>query len=172
MSDGPPVWLLDIDGVINADENADAWHSADWIDRRVRFGHGRVRVFAARPVLDFIRHVHANGLADIRYHTTWQHDAHHLGAVFGLPRLPVQDAAEYAHGGRLTTWWKLPVVWRLIAAGHRVVWTDDDIEASLMDAQKLRLEDAGALIVSPDPTTGLRQTDLDKIATYLDDVGA
>ena len=74
-----PVWLLDIDGVLNAaakKPDRNVWPAADWIEGRAHEAGGAAwRILAARPVVDFIRGVHEEGRAEIRWHTTWQHDA-------------------------------------------------------------------------------------------------
>jgi len=92
-----PVWLLDIDGVINAPTAPGrkpplhVWPADDWIDTRVWGHRQRFRICVARPVVDFIREVHESGRAEIRWHTTWQDLANQLGEAVGLPELPAKN---------------------------------------------------------------------------------
>jgi len=96
----PPVWLLDVDGVINAatiKPPTYVWPADAWIKTKVL----GLTVHVAQPVLDFIREVHELGRVEIRWHTTWQLDAPAFGEVLGLPTFPVADAPEW--GDRTVT---------------------------------------------------------------------
>lgn len=166
-----PIWLLDIDGVINAATRkppTHAWPADDWIDTRTTPGKGRSwRILAARPVLDYIRSVHESGTAEIRWHTTWQHDAQQVADALKLPTFAVQEAPEYLDAERhLDEWWKLPAALRVLAEGRRLVWTDDDA-VDLTTTQMHQLNEAGALVVSPAVETGLCRSHLRKIETFL-----
>ena len=171
----PPVWLLDIDGVLNATSRHQpppaAWPADVWIDTKAQGLSRTWRILAARPVADFIRTIHQQHRAEIRWHTTWQHDATQVAAALGLPDFPVQDAPEFHRAAHLLArdeWWKLPAVWRILAfEGRRVIWTDDDADPDLTDEQKTTLAAAGCHIVSPDPTTGLTAEHLRDIDEML-----
>lgn len=171
-----PVWLLDIDGVINAAVGTNrppthAWPAEDWIDTKAQGRSQTWRILAARPVLDFIRTTHEQGRAEIRWHTTWQDKAAEVATALDLPTFAVQEAPElYAVEEQLRRgqWWKLPAVWRVLADGQRVVWTDDDASWDLTPQQKAALAAASCHVVSPDPQTGLCRRhlrDIDKILT-------
>jgi len=176
-----PVWLLDIDGVINAAVGpkrppTHAWPASEWIDTSADgIDRGRVRtrtwrILAARPVLDLIRSVHEQGRAEIRWHTTWQETAREVATALDLPEFAVQDAPEFyqlEEELRRDRWWKLPAVWRVLAEGRRVLWTDDDASTDLTTAQKATLAAAGCHVVSPDPMTGLCKRHLREIDEFL-----
>jgi len=168
-----PIWLLDIDGVINAATLRPptyVWPADTWIQTKV-IG---LRIMAAQPVLDFIREVHEQGRAEIRWHSTWQDDAPKLGAELGLPAFPVADAPEYdqrlkqrAFG--LDGWWKRPAAERVLAEGRPLVWTDDDITWSLGRRGQDEIRQLGpALLIAPDDRTGLTPKHLRHIADFLD----
>jgi hypothetical protein len=162
-----PVWLLDIDGVLNA-STKDAWPASDWVEQKVSNTCGRWRILIAQPVMDFIRQVHVTGRAEIRWHSTWQDDSNAVARVFGLPELPVQDAPEVHHArGFLSRgdWWKAPAALRVVQDGRRLLWTDDDIAADLTPADRTAL--GNSLLISPDPSTGLDAVDLLTIDTWL-----
>ena len=111
-----PSWLLDLDGVISPYTHGLTTRlplhiHKTWVSEKVIDSKGKEwGVQIAAPVLDFINDVHADGLVDIIWHTTWQHDANEISRIFGLPEFPVLDARVFeswvrrrAHG-----WWKKP----------------------------------------------------------------
>src|SRR5262245_14536015 len=107
-----PVWLLDIDGVINALDHPGpptrAWPAFCWRCVEAESAHQiRWPIVAAQPVLDFIALVHTGGLADIRWHTSWQGFANNVSRELGLPEFPLQSAPEFDEPLSFT-WWKLP----------------------------------------------------------------
>jgi hypothetical protein len=164
-----PVWLLDIDGVVNAFQRQPrgAWPKRSWMRVRVR----NFEIVAAAPVVAFLRQVHREGLAEVRWHTTWQDWAPEVGAALALPVFPVQDAPEFhdpAYIGVDAPWWKIPAVKRVVEQEQRpVVWTDDDLDLDRpLDIDTTR---APLLAVVPDVMTGLDRADLDRIRTFLND---
>lgn len=175
-TNAPPVWLLDIDGVINAatlgEPPTHAWPADDWVDTKAD-GEARVwRMLAARPVLDFIREVHAAGRAEIRWHTTWQERAANVARALDLPEFPVQYAPEFLdveEALRHDQWWKLPAAQRVVTdEGRALLWTDDDADWDLTAEQRTALEVAGrVLIVSPSSLVGLCRRHLRAIDEFL-----
>ena len=83
-----PVWLLDVDGVINVTPQlgrGSQWPRNQWTKRRVRSNGTQWTVTIADAVLDFLRRADASGRVEIRWHTTWQHDALKLSQASGCP---------------------------------------------------------------------------------------
>lgn len=173
-----PVWLLDLDGVINAiparksDPLPRCWPEEAWIRTEVKNSHNDKPwpILAARPVLDFVYMVHNEGLAEIRWHTTWQEEANSVSVELDLPEFDVEPAPEY-EGWTMGAkgWWKVPAAKRACARtnGH-LIWTDDDATyPSLSKLDRTNLRNAGTLIVAPRESTGLVQANLDKILFYL-----
>ena len=164
-----PVWLLDIDGVINAfrRQPQGSWPRRSWIRTRV----AGYEIVAALPVIAFLREVHRDGLAEIRWHTTWQEKALDVGDALSLPTFHVQASPEFAERDADEVWWKLPAARRVLEGGRPVVWTDDDAEyLAPGDRKQLTLIGPQLLIVAPDETTGLNQADLDRIRLFLTDL--
>lgn len=168
-----PVWLLDIDGVINALSRGTVRGSfprKQWTRHLVRadipeLGPMLLPIRVARPVLDFVRDVHDSGAAEVLWHSTWRESAvTDLAPLLGLPAIPISVAPEWTQ--RPPGWWKLAAAQRVIASGRSLIWTDDDIAFYADDLGDL-VGRPDALLVSPDPVTGLTADDLDRIAAFL-----
>lgn len=174
-----PVWLLDIDGVVNALARGpvrDSFPAEDWTQHVVEadipnMGRMVLPIYVAQPVLDFVRHVYDDGLAEVRWHSTWRTAAMtDLGPILGLPPIPISIAPEWTNPVPL--WWKIPAARRVAESGRRLLWTDDQLElfrADPRNAAELAALDAwdGALLLCPDPDPGLTPADLDRIAAFL-----
>jgi hypothetical protein len=169
----PPVWLLDIDGVINALARGPvhgSWPPDSWAQHVVRaeipeMGLMVLPILVAEPVLAFVRRVVATGAAEVRWHSTWRTAAMtDLAPLLDLPPIPISIAPEWTQ--RPPGWWKLAAAQRVIAAGRRLVWTDDDLARYPGDLGGLDSR-PDALLIAPDPQTGLGPADLDRIADFL-----
>lgn len=93
-----------------------------------------------------------------------------MAPALGLVSLPLSDAPEWADPSPL--WWKLPAAQRVIDSGRRLIWTDDQFPLYRTDPRTepgLRaVELSGlALLLGPDPDTGLSPGDLRRIAAFL-----
>ncbi len=177
MNEERPVWLLDVDGVLNACSSRGCrtvWPQECWNSCVVADLDGRKwPILVADPVVSYLRAVHVNGDAEIRWHTSWQHSApQRLAPALGLPDWPVAVAPEYhdpsghtAHG-----WWKLGAAARVLEEeGRRLVWTDDDISfgAQLTGAVGELLRRPGVLAVTPRTTIGLTRKNLLAVDAFL-----
>lgn len=172
-----PVWLLDLDGVVNAcprlpDPPPACWPADQWIQAEVKNGHSDVAwpILAARPVLHFIAAVHAVGQAEVRWHSTWQEEANLVSDALGLPHFEAEPAPEYERWNKSARgWWKVPAVQRASArTGGNLIWTDDEAAYPKLERKdRLALRNAGVLIVAPSASMGLTQGNLDKITFYL-----
>ncbi|MDI6102385.1 hypothetical protein QLQ12_27575 [Actinoplanes sp. NEAU-A12] len=117
-----PVWLLDVDGVVNAFRSGwyarprlvQVYSAADDYDYRIRY---------EPRLVDAIRRVHADGLAEVTWCSTWCSDAAALEDALGLPTLPRAFTEQV--GGAAVCAAKLAAARRVLAAGRRLVWTDD-----------------------------------------------
>jgi hypothetical protein len=179
----PPVWLLDIDGVVNAISAAphpDVWPADRWIRAEATCAGAQWPLLAAAPVLDFVRRVHRTGRAEIRWHTTWQREADGVSRALGLPEFAVQAAPEFDSwqrqrvGGATpvgATWWKLPAAEGVVdGEGRALLWTDDDAETQLglVGGREHRLYRLPAvLVVAPRTQIGLTPMDLLTIDAFL-----
>lgn len=178
-----PILLLDIDGVLNAiakDLATHAWPEDDWIVGEAQGSRFMWQIAASRSVCEFLRELHKEDLVEIRWHTTWQHQAEGVAKILGLPTFPVHKAPEFRPGHwhsvsnspdvpSRDVWWKLPGVYRAATEGRPVIWVDDDIDAYVTDNQRARLLDQGAiLLVCPDHKCGLVQRELNKIKDFVE----
>jgi len=172
-----PVWLLDVDGVLNACSSRgcrSVWPQECWHRHLVADLDGRKwPILVADPIVSYLRAVHANGDAEIRWHTSWQHSApQRLAPALGLPDWPLAVAPEHHDPAEHTThgWWKLGAVARVLdEEGRRLVWTDDDISfgAQLTGAVGELLRRPGALAVTPRSTIGLTLKNLLAVDAFL-----
>lgn len=171
-----PVWLLDVDGVLNAISKRpprSVWPAEEWIqfDATNRYDGVIWPLLVAQPVVDFIRRTHQQQRAEIRWHTTWQEQARDIGAQLDLPEFPVQHAPEYATSHTdVDSWWKLPAAERVITdEGRALLWTDDDARFELAQPGARRVLVTGTTeIISPPPTCGLTPKLLRRIDAFLD----
>ena len=174
-----PIWLLDVDGVLNARPGGTGkgWPSDVFVKTKQRDdSNGRLwSIHAARPVLDFIRGVHEEGLVEIRWHTTWQAGANKIGKALNLPKFPIVEAPEF-NGWRLHDhqggWWKVPASMRTLDEGRPVIWTDDDLSVPhmlpMIQHQELVAHAPGCLLIRPDSSYGLTAGHLDTIRGVLE----
>lgn len=131
----------------------------------------------AEPVVEFVRRVHDEELAEIRWHTTWQYQASDVGAALGLPDFPIQACPEFDTydeqrlGGAPPvgeTWWKLPAAERVLAAeGRPLLWTDDDARKELSHPGARDRLEGTHLILSPRTHVGLTPRNLRVIDAFL-----
>jgi hypothetical protein len=182
----PAVWLLDVDGVVNAvaaEGDPSVWPAYSWQRRRVApvdDGY-EYSILTADPVLDFLRGVDAAGRAEIRWHTTWQRSAPlRISPALNLPAWPVADAPEFTHhrdsgyaGVADRSWWKLAAAQRVVSLeGRRLLWTDDDIDRVADAALAALVGRPDVLALSPDTATGLTADDLRRCAEFLNPADA
>src|SRR5262245_30167423 len=99
-----PIWLLDFDGVLNAISKrppTHVWPRDTWVVTEAKGREGVLwPILAAKPVLAFIREIHETGLAEIRWHSTWQQDTVNLSEALDLPVFPIQPAPEFEDWNR------------------------------------------------------------------------
>jgi hypothetical protein len=187
-----PILLLDVDGVLNAlpevRDDLGVWD--DW-----KFGHATADgaqwpIIWSPSVVAALLDWHGRGLVELRWLTTWGHDANvELRSLLGLPELPVagthQDAG--APSGQATAgaahasvapaapdplsgrWWKYDIVARLVHSepGRRLIWVDDDLHRFNGAFARWADEQPSVTPVRPDPRCGLSPADLEGIAASL-----
>jgi hypothetical protein len=173
-----PLWLLDVDGVINVGllhrtgksnkpPKSAGWGD-DWTITEAEHRGVVWPMIAANPVLDFIRRAHTDGLAEIRWLTTWEDGdgVRDIERVFDLPEFPIAGRAK---DYRLDWWWKLPIAQRVHGENpdRPIVWTDDDIRHSRLAKEWLSAWDT-IHPIAPNPGMGLVPAHLDRITAVLD----
>lgn len=164
--DPRPVWLLDVDGVLNA--AMPGWGETP--DQGQAFVHGNRYLLRWAPTLARrIAALHHSGGVEVRWATTW---VDHIAQVEQLLHLPPLTTA---FGGVDVVDAEASVARKVAAALHVVeveqrplIWTDDD--AIPDDGPALaRIDAAGlpALLVAPSSRYGLQPEDLDAIDDFL-----
>ncbi|WP_088317347.1 HAD domain-containing protein [Kineosporia sp. R_H_3] len=97
MSDDlPPLWFLDVDGVVNAisaQPDPAVWN--DWSTGRATVDGRPWTIRFSPTVTSTVARLHTEGLAEVCWLTTWGHAVNDdLRVVLGLPELPVAGTFE------------------------------------------------------------------------------
>jgi hypothetical protein len=115
-----PVWLLDVDGVVNA---FDPRWEREPLHQDVVDEHGRTFLICWAPeLLERIRALIDAEAVEVRWASTWCGWTEGLERAFGLPALPSAFAVP---DGRYVGDVKLAAVRAVLAEGRRLIWTDD-----------------------------------------------
>lgn len=157
----PPVWLLDVDGVINA--SRPGW-SAPPRKGYAYAGAHEYRLRWAPALIQRIRDLHKAGAVEVRWCTTWCAYADQLERLWALP--PLGRAFTDDINGHAASVAKLAAARQVLAGGRRLVWTDDT-EVPLFGDVHDDLTAAGrALLIRPRGSTGLQPDHLDQIEAF------
>jgi hypothetical protein len=150
----PPVWMLDIDGVINA--NKPGWGEAP---RRRIIGGFPVRW--APKLIVRMKKLQAANLVEIRWSTTWCGSPWELGML--AMTVGLDCAPAFTERPPHKTWgdMKAEAALDVLASGRRLIWTDDDEvgEARWLFPQFEEEEEEGR-------DRGLQPNDLDAIEAF------
>lgn len=154
-----PLWLLDVDGVLNA------------VCQGVPEGYRKFRAdrftITYRPVvMERIAAMHTSGLVEVAWLTTWCEDAADmLAPEMGLPAFEVMGSAD--HRAITDGWWK-SVTAKRVSHRRALIWTDDDLEDAEQrgEVDWLRERAEPTLAISPNWQTGLTDEFLDRIEAF------
>lgn len=158
------IWLLDFDGVVNViGRKPPRWPGPMGKDAALGFP-----LRWAPPLVDAINAIHASGKAEVRWATTWLlgDSVADITRITGLgpfpAAFPVSKSIDFHDAKRAAAK-------DVVAAGNRLVWTDDDaIPARKIDLIDLLGDDDGSyLAVRPPETRGLSTSDVDRILAFL-----
>lgn len=169
-----PVWLMDVDGVINdwRPPLAEGW---------VRFptAHGFEMTFDP-TLLERIVSLHTSGAVEVKWLTTWCHDANEmLRENFGFPEdlyvlgydhyVDTRIAMRFPNGSKnwfKYHWWKLRTVDDFVSEfpDKRIIWTDDEIEETPQAVEYI-INNDNIFAVSPDPY--LTHDEVDSIEEWI-----
>jgi hypothetical protein len=161
----PPVWLLDVDGVLNASrpgwggppQRRLVWSPTDQTSYPMRW---------APDLIDRIRSLHVGGKVEIRWCTTWCPDAGELERLWRLPELERALVADPMPRGAACWPLKLEAARAVLAEGRRLIWTDDEALPKPGEARAELTAGGLALLIAPRPRHGLRSDDLDRIEAF------
>jgi hypothetical protein len=160
-----PVWLLDVDGVLNAfragwwhtrPRLVQVWSTTDAYDYRIRY---------EPRLVDAVRAVHEEGLAEVTWCTTWCSDADAIEDALGLPELPRAFTAPVKGAEACAA--KIAAARRVVTSGRPLVWTDDVEVEHHADECAAWAQAGKALTIAPDESRGLRPGHVRRIRTYL-----
>ena len=157
-----PVWLLDVDGVINA--TRPGWGAAPYNGTAYSAGYP-YRLRWAPALIAQIRALHTAGGVTIRWCSTWCADASQIEQLFGLPRLercwldPISSTAA--------TPVKLAAARAVLDQGHRLIWTDDQAIPASGPVRDELARGGRALLIAPVPNRGLQPEHLDTIEAFI-----
>lgn len=177
-----PIWLLDVDGVINAlpwrgDATDESWddyatgYASPSPDRGPNRGY---EITYSPTLLARIRELHESGAVEVRWLTTWGHGANgeSLRALTGLPELEVAGDPMIVSGfagAPSRYWWKFDDARRVREEepDRPIIWTDDDLK-SFDDACKWASEN-NVFAIAPDDVTGLTPLNLHWIEQFVEE---
>jgi hypothetical protein len=159
------VWLLDVDGVINANRpgwgaaprRQNVWSRQDGTHYLIRWAPALVRR---------IRTLHTRGVVEVRWCTTWCPDADALERLWSLP--PLRRALNAEPMPRGADCWPLKraAADAVLAEGSALIWSDDEALPP-PGPERERLTAAGrALLIAPRANRGLQPGHLDAIEVF------
>lgn len=170
-----PLWLLDVDGVINALAKSSTlrllnsgWEN--WTQKTV-MGYPITYV---EDLIKFINIAHNSGKVDIQWLTTWEdNDAvyNFLTPELGLEHFEIAGRqsehlsnkfSDYSH------WWKLKVVEELSVDHKKIIWTDDDIN-QFSQAVNFVNNSPHVHAIIPDPRIGLTRNQTKEIERLINE---
>ena len=185
-----PLLLLDVDGVVNVVTRAgDPTVWSDWQTGTAYNELGGWPILWSPTVIDHLRRWHTAGLCEIRWLTTWLHEApRDLSRLLELPPYavmagrPLSDTAPspkgaLSHGeatGRAARdaltgkWWKADLVFEQLRAEptRPVLWIDDELRFD-KNLRAHLMATADCLLIGPQRFHGLTPQDLLKAEQWL-----
>jgi hypothetical protein len=163
-----PVWLLDVDGVINAPKPP--WHEqprrltayADGCDYRIRY---------APALVAKIGELHVAGVVEVVWCTTWcsyPDQLRRLERLWGWPELrrAFTDVSNHPELMRIA---KHDAACDAVGESRRLIWTDDvevPTSGDLYDDLMFIGRRNGVLLIKPDDRHGLTPAHLELIERF------
>lgn len=166
---GAPVWLLDVDGVVNA--AAPRWGAPPRRASAIHTGE-TFRMSWAPELVDALGGLHRAGRVELRWATTWVDESRQLERLFGLPELATAFAGLGPSPAVKTPALKIAAALLVLEQERRpLIWTDDDAIPARGPLRQA-IESAGppTLLIAPDPRYGLQPEDLAAVTAFLADL--
>jgi hypothetical protein len=159
-----PVWLLDVDGVINAAKSG--WGCSPRRGEAIAAG-GSWPIRWSPQLIQRLRVLYQDAQVEICWCTSWCADADGLEQLFGLPRL--RRAWDEQLFGQELADAKLAAARQVLDDGRRLIWTDDQIGEIDADGEIAEAaQDGRALLITPNARRGLRPEHIATIERFLD----
>lgn len=152
------IWLLDIDGVINASKAG--WSSAPFSGNAYYKGYS-YRMRWAPQLIQRICRLHDSGSVTILWATSWCGETDRLEQLFKLPAL------GSAWSMRMYGEDKEAAALNVVESGKRLVWTDDEFTPTSGPLYDTLTADGKSLLIRPKANRGLRPEHLDQIDQFV-----
>lgn len=169
-NDTRPVWLLDIDGVLNAlseAPNPQSLRLGTAKQEYLKTNSGTFRLRVNNYLVDFVNRMHESGLVEIRWCTTWSDEAASIFApAFGFPEFSVGARPGWETGRFDDHNWKSNAARGVIRSGRRLIWTDDE---AIPDGfpEEIASHSFGHLLIFPDEREGLTLENCASIESFI-----
>ena len=167
-ADRRPVWLLDVDGVLNA--SRPGWGRA--AEGYAHAGGSRFGIRWSPELVHRLVAIHRAGGVEFRWATTWVPWIDEIESLLGLPSWPVAWDGPYEGVGTPavpTPLRKVQTALHVVEQERRpLIWTDDDaipMHGSVHD--RIMSADVPCLLVRPASRTGLQPHEIDAIEDFL-----
>lgn len=175
-----PLWLLDIDGVLNAFRRSSLSSTAltktlaalpgtPYLDitkhKRIPDETGRsfYNMWSSRAMLDRIVALHDANVVEIAWLTTWMHTANaNVAPRLDLPSFPV---ASFGPNVIDDYNWKYLTMLDAVTLDRPLIWTDDD-EVPAFGEKITDRASAPTLCIAPNAAAGLLVEDIDAIELF------
>lgn len=176
----PPVWLLDVDGVINAwgpyaasfKKNA-RWFNPYWGGEKMHKGEAMCQgkewtVRWSPSLIRRINEAHDTGQVEIRWCSTWNSDTADLARMLGLPPdLPIAFNTRGMHWREIANLKRRNAL-AILADGRPLIWTDDNEVPFTWELSHATMTAGGnALLIRPKEALGLLPGDMDEIDLFI-----
>lgn len=158
-----PVWLLDVDGVINASKPDKVWN--DIATDYAYGGTGRYYLKWSPTLISRIRDMHLSGRVEVVWCTTWCDYAHNLEKLWELPKLN-RAFTDYDENRSVTNV-KVMAAHGVLNRGRRLIWTDDDVVPRMQHLFADEIDNGNALLIGPDEWFGLTKFDIMNIERFI-----
>jgi len=162
-----PIWLLDIDGVLNCGNRTAPTHLPyNYLEfqQRASSSGRQYNLIIAKEVVDFIDEM--SDFFEIVWCTTWQADANIIGKRIGLKEFRWIDKSKIDSPYH----WKRATFEKLQEAKHPILWTDDQIREFYNYPAKVEFNNAK--IIQPYIFEGLAPRHLEQIREFRDSLSA
>ncbi len=165
MADMSPVWLLDVDGVINA--NRPGWGGQPMREQVwSRFDGNPYLLQWAPALVDRIRTLHLDKTVEVRWCTTWCPEVDQLERLWSLPALRSSLTANPLPRGMECWPLKLAAAVEVLAEGRPLIWTDDEAIPMAGPARDALTSAGRTLLIAPRPSRGLQPDHLSLIEAF------
>lgn len=161
-AEGPPIVLIDVDGVLNPAFSSKkrsrlAYHDG-WISTWGHVDGDRYRLFLNPEHGRQLRKLANDTGAELAWGTTWaEHANYEVGPLIGLPVLPVATVRIGAKGESVQEW----------TNGRPWVWFDDQWSVLTEASEKATEQGQRHLAVKVDPAAGLQPEHLAEARDWL-----